>query len=65
MWKGLLIEKLLQALSPLLDEIFIKYSIISPKWKLPKQSFSWKRWDDHLRFEQKGEKKKKKKRYIF
>lgn len=54
MLKGLLVEKLLQALPPLLDEIFLKYPIVPPKGKLSEQSFSWERWDDHLRWQQKN-----------
>lgn len=47
--RGLLVEKLLQALSPLLNKSVIKYPIIPSKRQLPEQSFSWKWWDDHLR----------------
>lgn len=55
---GLLVEELLQALSSLLDEIVIKYPIIPPEWKLPHQSFSWERWNDHLRIEQQQQQQK-------
>lgn len=48
MRKGLLVEKLLQTLPPLLNEGVIKYPIIPSKRKLPDESFSWERRDDHL-----------------
>lgn len=49
MWTGLLVEKLLQTVPPLLDERVIKYAIVSSERKLPEKSFSWERWNDHLR----------------
>ena len=49
MWTGLLVEKLLQTLPPLLDERVIKYAIVPSKWKLTEKSFSWERRYDHLR----------------
>lgn len=48
-WRGLLVEKLLKALSPLLYEGVIKYPVIPSKGKLPDQRFSWEGWDYHLR----------------
>lgn len=48
MWTGLLVEKLLQTMSPLLNERVIEYPIIPSERKLPEKSFSWERGDDHL-----------------
>lgn len=55
MQAGLLVEKLLQTLSPLLDERVVKYAIIPSERKLPEKSFSRERWHDHLRFSNRKE----------
>lgn len=46
--ENLLVEKLFQALSPLLYELIIKYSVVTSEGELPDQSFSGERWDHHL-----------------
>lgn len=57
--RGLLVEELLQALPPLLDEILLKYPVIPPKRKLPEQRFSRERRDDHLEWERRRNKQQK------
>lgn len=60
--KNLLVEKLFQALSPLLYKLIIKYPVIASEGELPDQSFSREWWDHHL--QQGIEKKNQKTKWI-
>lgn len=54
-----LVEKLLQALSPLFDEGVVKNPVISTEWELAKEGFSRKGWNHHLKKMEKERKKEK------